>query len=402
MAAQDDIARKQQRIDFLKKTRPNDPEIKKRQQEIKALKTNVTTSPIETGDPAKGANPSQPKDMTPAASVSPNPPVSNPWPDQPLPDTVNFNDPNSVLSGQQKYSDITQAKNSVVNNPNQQGPLGSRQYGTDQNGRTIINDTMDPNQQNIYQNETGTDAFAAGLAGSYLQGAPKSPYNANDVNGSNPVPTANSADRTKVEGAVYSNLTQDLDKNFDKSVEAKKQELANRGVPFNSVQYNDQMDQLAAQHQRAQTEAHSQAIAQGGQEMATQFGLGLQGHQQALSDYTSNYTTPASLAGSLEGIGQGYQLPQFQQYNPSQYSAPDLGGIYGNAMQGAFQNAQLAQSGSQFQQTYNQNKVQFNKQLAEQAREANLAAAKKGGGGGGGSAPSMDPSVGGVAGLVAQ
>lgn len=423
MAVEDDIARKQARIDFLKKSRPNDPEIAKRQAEIKALKaqpaapaapapapTSAAPSPFENGNPIApptfGSGPSAPTGGAPAA---PAPSVPAPAPAYTPPPTPNYGgvDPTKfgdVANAAKGAADEASYKNGIASNPNQEGPFGSHNITIGPDGRPIIKDELTGLNKDLYGAEGGLDLAGAVAGGKLLAGYPQDAFNTHSIDGTNPIPTANSADRTKVEDAVYSKLTQDLDKNYARNLESTKQELANRGIPFNSPQYNDQITRLADQHQRAQTEARSQAVSQGGQELSTQFGLGLQSHQQALSDYTSNYTTPAALAGQLENIGQGYQTPSYQGYQGSPQAPVDVGGIAGQIASGKLQQQQIDDAKAEATRQFKEDVKEFGQTIATQKYIANLSAAtariKASSGGGGGTAASTDPTIGGQVGAT--
>jgi hypothetical protein len=247
--------------------------------------------------------------------------------------------------------------------------------------------TIDPRtgQATVNQGATGLNAqllgqgqrlgsFGQNLAMNQLSGFQgMQPYNTANIGSQYAIPTANEADRQRNEDAVYSNLTRDLSTNYNQDVAAKKQELADRGVPMGSQLYTQEMDRLDKGYQRQQQDARSQAIQQSGQEMSNQFQMGLQAHQQALGDYTQNYNMPLSLAQSLQGMGYGYQNPNLPQYQGAAQTAVNYGDL-GNLAIGAQQKGLDRTSAQQISAA--QNAAQITQ--AQIAAKARVAAAQAG------------------------
>lgn len=91
-----------------------------------------------------------------------------------------------------------------------------------------------------------------------------------------------SADRTKVEDALYSRLNPQ----FDRQENAMRSRLANQGITNGSEAYNNDVDSF----NRAKNDARQQAILAGGNEQSRLFGLGLQARQQDVGERSTQGT----------------------------------------------------------------------------------------------------------------
>lgn len=258
----------------------------------------------------------------------------------------NFETPEANANAQQQENAATTEDNINNNRPNQETDDGSRSYVKDPvTGQWTVKDTLTGANKDLHDAEQGADTMGARLAGQVLDNYPTTPYNSNNIDPRLGIPTADTQDRHRIEGDVYNNLTRDLSQNYHQTLEDKKQELADRGVPLGSPLYTQEMDRLDKGYDRQKLEAHSQATQLGGQEMSNQFGMGLQSHQQAIGDLQGNYSLPTSLAGSLLGMGQGFQQPNFFGFQPIERQAVDYGGNFG-----VWQGAKTAQRGQDIQQ----------------------------------------------------
>lgn len=295
-----DAARIQTRIDWLKKNKPGDPEIRQLQQKLKALQAQPAApeqpvTPFESGQPVTPptfGGTGQPVNITPppGASDAMNNLVSNvnagqtTQPKTPDP-AADFG--KGVADGVQP---TTPAQGNTAPTPPVNPPPVGGSFGLEQPTQDLLGD------------QTGLGTFGTKLATNLIGSLPGDTYDPNSIK--NGIPTANSEDRAKVEDAVYANLTRDLDQNFKQDYEAKKQELADRGIPVGSQAYNTEMDRLQKGYDRQKLEARNQAIQYGGQELVNQFGLGMQSHNTEMGDYQSRWSFPTSVAGSLMGFGQ--------------------------------------------------------------------------------------------------
>jgi hypothetical protein len=193
---------------------------------------------------------------------------------------------------------------------NFQGANGGYHYETDQNGnQTLVQDmsSQDRQRQNLVSGSLAEiDPAAVAKAG----------RNVADFN----------LDPTAAADAFYKNQTQYLNQDFQKQSADKEAELANRGIPVGSPQYNRAMQELADSQNRALEQAASGAV-QAGQQYQTQ-GLNNAMSQNQFVQNTANQQ--ANMAGSLAG----------QMYNPSVYSG--AGGQFGGTYDAKFAADQAA------------------------------------------------------------
>jgi len=121
--------------------------------------------------------------------------------------------------------------------------------------------------------------------------------------------------RGNIEQAVFDRMTRGVDEQEAQGQQSFEQEMHNRGIPF-SDDPNSQYQRRQEAHNRKFDDiregARQQAVQMGGAEMQRQFGMGLQGHQQDVSDATS-----------FQGWGTGLTMPNFQGFSAGQYAPTD-------------------------------------------------------------------------------
>lgn len=107
-----------------------------------------------------------------------------------------------------------------------------------------------------------------------------------DYSGAPAMPTADQATRQSAQDALYGRQAQYLDQQFGGKKADLEAKLANQGIAPGSEAYEGAMRSLADESQRAYADAAMGAIQHGGNEMAQQFGLGMQGRQQGVGEIT--------------------------------------------------------------------------------------------------------------------
>jgi len=433
-----DAARIQQRIAFLQRTRPGDPEIAQLQQRLKGAQAQPAA-------PAPGAPPQdyrqsgqqlqgmldgingQPPGSPPnygqvasgiAEGVTGQPPAQPPGQLASLPGyqagvrgvasaggygaapganpgAVDWNSPGSVGGAAQQEGRQRYDESLLTNLPNEQNALGGRRYTRDpETGQLVMSDSLSPGQQALFDAETGADATAAGIASGMLGGMRQDRYDPNSLK--NGIPGANTEDRKKVEDSVYANLTQDFEGDQKQQREDFEQMMSERGIPVGSDNYKSALDRFEKGWDRKKLEARNQAIAAGGDEMTRQFGLNLQAHNTEMGDYQSGWSFPAALAGSLLGMGQGYQMPTFTpkpviERDPVPYT--DMYNVAGGI---AAKTLDREQNNQQFQQTLKFDKKRWRGERAKRRAEVGaLNRSNRGGGGRGGGGGDSSPGFGG-------
>jgi hypothetical protein len=169
-----------------------------------------------------------------------------------------------------------------------------------------MNSPFDMSQLSAYQDvpQGGGAKDLAGSLGAYRTSA-----------GSNiPIPGVNdfSADRTKVEDAIYSRLNPQLDRDRARL----DQTLANQGIMQGSEAYKNAIDE----NDRAATDARMQAILAGGQEQSRLFNQGLAANNQ---DFNQNLTN-VNLANQARSAQYGEGMQANQQDFAQQIAAANL------------------------------------------------------------------------------
>lgn len=431
-----DPSRIQRRIDYLQKGNPNDPRIATQQQRLSNVggaPGAITTpsevpkfngpGPISTpsgvpqfNSPGAISTPSGvPQSMTPGGITTPSgvPKRRSPYEPTGLPPATGnqpgmssgappksgiapgtnkrkrpliakprqFKSPQGITNLQTRLNEGAAQETSAISNPGYQSDVyGNTQTVTyDQNGRPIVNQTAGGTQGDILNAGENLDLYGKNSAMNMLggfQGMPQ--FSTGNIDPKYSLPSATNEDRGAVQQAIYNNLTKNLDKQHDKELENTKQDLAQRGIPIGSQAYNQTVGDLETRYTDQKQSADSQAIQQSGQEMAQQFGLGLQGHQQAISDLGQNYNMPISIASGLANLGPGYQQGNFAPFQGAQVNPTNAVDPYQIAIQKALE----------------EQKNRIAQQMANKSG---------GGGGGGGVAAPAAPGFGGVAGVgVAQ
>lgn len=205
----------------------------------------------------------------------------------------------------------------TLTNPNQYNPFGSSVVTIDPvTGQPTVTQSFTGANQRALEGIQGTGISASqvaqGLLGDkfdqFVQGAgPQSGY-------SDPA----------LEQAVYSRLTRGYDQDYEQQLEAKKQELANRGIGVGNQAYSNEMNRFDRMWDEKRLQARESAT--------------LQGTNAALQRQQNNVGALGTLSGglgTLGGLGQsGFYQPNFQGFNSVQYQQPDVQGLYGTQYAG--------------------------------------------------------------------
>lgn len=275
-SAGDETSRINDRIKFLQRTRPNDPEIKRLQDKLR------TSNP----------NP----DGTTAA-----PPVSE------------------------------GVKNDIVaQNPNVTGPTGSSTTVIGPDGNPVIKQELSADQQAILDQEEGLTKTARDLATNRIGslGTDFAPDTVNRISTDNAL-----ADRARIEDQVYGRLTKNVDQEYGNNKQAKAQELQNKGIPFSgdpNSRYQQELRAMDERYDGLKMDARARAAEIGGQEWQRAVGLnetviGNQYGQQLGTRQQNN-----SEIGQLGQTGAGLIMPNFSApvgstgANPTNLSALEL------------------------------------------------------------------------------
>lgn len=167
-------------------------------------------------------------------------------------------------------------------NPNQQTPFGGSSYDPETNTYT---ETLAPEQQDLLDQSQGLASSGMSAAGGLLEGYGQntgggvagsnygggvggSPYQYSMGDYSN--------ERAATEDAVYGRLTKNFDRDMDRELEARKQELYNKGIPYsddpNSL-YQKQIGDITERYDVAKADARSRATEMGGSELRNAYDI---------------------------------------------------------------------------------------------------------------------------------
>jgi hypothetical protein len=122
-----------------------------------------------------------------------------------------------------------------------------------------------------------------------------------DYSGAPAIPTADAATRQKMTDALYGMGARYLDPQYKQQHEAMDSKLSNQGIFVGSDAYKDSQGNLADQEARDYGQLRDQSIAAGGDEMARQYGMGMQAHQTGVNDITQQGNFANAARGQLVG-----------------------------------------------------------------------------------------------------
>lgn len=163
-----------------------------------------------------------------------------------------------------------------------------------------------------------------------------------DFSGAPGIPTADQQTRQTAQDALYARQAQYLDPQFAGKRADLEAKLANQGITAGSEAYNGAMQQLAQEEQQAYSDARMRAIEGGGNEMAQQFGLGMQAHQTGVGDIT----TQGQFANASRGQLISELLQDMQQRNAAITGQANLASAQQQAATGGRQAALSEQAQS--------------------------------------------------------
>lgn len=156
-----------------------------------------------------------------------------------------------------------------------------------------------------------------------------------------------SADRQRVEDAVYNRMTSRLDDRYGRDQSALENRLANQGIVQGSEAYTNAMKDFDYGKNDAYQSAADQAIIAGGNEQNRLFGLDIQGRQQGIQERSLQRSQPVNELAALLGFGGGVQSPQFQPTGGQQIQPVDYVGLSNNAYNASMNNYNARQQQNQ-------------------------------------------------------
>lgn len=123
--------------------------------------------------------------------------------------------------------------------------------------------------------------------------------------------TGGEEERARIEDAVFNKITRNVERDRKQEFDDMEQRMYNRGIPLDPTNpaYKKEMDALNEKYNTIKENAMQTATEMGGAELARTFGMGLQSHQQGVSD-TKDLT---GLATEAYKTKVGAQDTAFQQ-----------------------------------------------------------------------------------------
>lgn len=206
---------------------------------------------------------------------------------------------------------------------NTNGPAGQQNWTQGPDGRWTQNTTLNPLQQQTYNNQQNLSNQFSDTASNLLGGvqqrygtaanfAGELPQFENQSAGPYSGPNYDSHTRDDVTAGIYGQATQMLDPQFARAEHDQRSDLVAQGFSTDSDAYRRASDQLAQQKQQAYQGARNSAIA-GGESAAAQeaqTGLGVAGQR-----------FQANMAGAQFGAQNQAQHEQFAQESVAQQAA---------------------------------------------------------------------------------
>lgn len=116
------------------------------------------------------------------------------------------------------------------------------------------------------------------------------------------MPSADNATRKQVEDALYSRMTSRLDPSFNQQQAALESQLTNQGITPGSEAWKTALENFGRTRTDAYQTALDSSIAGGGDEMARQFGLGMDARKQGISELSTLHNQPLQDATTVGGL----------------------------------------------------------------------------------------------------
>lgn len=234
-------------------------------------------------------------------------------------------DPQLTSQAQGAANVDTALAQSFLNQTNVASPFGNVTFtptgetfsvGTGENQRDVPrfqqNIELAPEQQALFrlQNQIGLDSLNLGQRQiGNISDALSGPFD--PVAGRVPLPTDFSADRQRVEDALFNRGSRRLDERFGRQREDLTAQLASQGINSGTEAYSRAFDELSDAENDAFQSLSDQAVLAGGQEQSRLFGMDLSGRARSFEEAAALRAQPVQELAALLGTSPGVQGPQF-------------------------------------------------------------------------------------------
>lgn len=310
---------------------------------LQPLSAKESTEKINNIKPGTTPVGTKPVVSTPAPVAPPKPVAPTPVNPSPV-TTTPVNTPNlgvgmdlakpveKIVNAQQNVSDLKAQQDVQLGTAGKQiNPYGSQSITRDPVTGEITQEVKlsDPQQQILEQGQNLTTQGQQ-LASQTLSGL-QAGFNPETIARTNTGDLA--ANRARIEEQVFGRLTRGLEEEKANERQQMEQTLRNRGIPLGSKQFMDQMAAFDKRYDTRIADARAQAAEMGGAEYSRDFGINEQTIANQISQAQAIKNQNLAEAQAYQGMGTGLMNPEFQEYQGTQYQAPDVLGAIG-AQQG--------------------------------------------------------------------
>lgn len=284
--------------------------------------------------------------------ASPAPPLPSPVTASGIQNYNGGKSPGGIAAGQEMLNDRNISQQMQFNRPDEVTPLGVKKFVQGPNGeqievKTIGNvNPMDALgwQGEQYRNTSYIDRGLQAIAGEggannqgqpgilpQLRGMLAKPL---DYSGFSPIPTADqfSADRKRVEDSLYQRFADVNEPQFEHQQQQFREQMANRGIPVGSEQYNRQLEQLNRAQNDARQAARTQAIGMGGQEDQRLYENSFTSRGQQIGEANQLRDRPLADMRGLLSMVNPLQMPQFNATAAINVPNADYAGLADNQL----------------------------------------------------------------------
>lgn len=199
----------------------------------------------------------------------------------------------------------------TLNRVNTRGPTGSTTY-TQEGDRWTQTTELSPELQALYGGATqraigglGQPVSVAGQperVSSVTPTAYRSEIAAPDFSGLPEIYKDFSAERQRVEDALYGSATKRLDPQFAQSEESLRARLLNSGIREGSDAWNNEMQRAAWERQDAYADARDRAVAAAGAEQSRLFADALARRQQGVGETQQQFANELARTGLYNDV----------------------------------------------------------------------------------------------------
>lgn len=255
--------------------------------------------------------------------------------------------PQQTAQAQTTSNVQTATANAVLGNTNQVTPYGNLTYnqtgsqniGGNEVPQYTATQTLSPDQQQIYNSQTGLTKQALGsVAPNVLNQIQSTTAQPLSFAGAPAVP----GDQTQAKNDAYNALTARSNQDLARETSQQQTQLANQGIAPGTEAYNNALLPL----QRAGVDASNQATIQAGNIAGQNIDQATQLRNQYINEATQQYNQPLNTYAALTGVSGGTTQPTYAAPSAGQVAPTDVAGINANSYNQQLQQYQTQQGQS--------------------------------------------------------